>query len=443
MEGFPSLRENNRDCFWKAEGNPPSGLVTLGKERVIKMSVRHIWICGLLLMVLNGCHMFPYRSPELLDDPKLAARLFTALDERVPVVLQSTQRVTVSTGIRSWDFLGFLQYYPNGDFRAILMAETGGKALDVEHLEETSATRVLWSVPTFPKEVVRKSVPGDVKHLFDRYPLEICRAARHVGGRNSLVVQLAPDHTIEYVFDRKDQSVVESFEVEKGELIRRASYDKLKDFPKAKINRLTPSRIRLKNLKEDYKIDIQLLQLEFAQASAREHDENEDKNAKQTANSRKNTPQTRQSTRANTRVANPQPSRNSNKLTDPRVQTPKLPANRQVVAEQADPALQTPDEQMPANQQTLAEQRALLNQQRAIERRLQALRESNPDLAASVGKSVAPVKPTPQPTPSPQPQPNEALLPDPSLGQYQQPAPEAPRKTTPLRRRTNRFIRTR
>ncbi len=389
------------------------------------MSVRHFWICGLLLAALSGCNTFRYQSPELLNDQKLTTRLFVALDERVPPMLQSSQRVVLSSGIREWDFLGFLRFDPNGDFRAKLVPEMGGKALDIEYIEATSTTRVLWSVPTFPKEMVKESVPADIKHLFGRYPLEICRAARHSGGKNSLVVQLAPDHTIEYVFDKKNESVVESFETQGGQLTRRATYAKLKDFPKAKINRLTPSRLRLKNLKENYKLDVQILLLEFPEASVRVHDENEDKNAKQTANTRqpankRQTPQTRQSLRAATpRVTAPQP--------------------RQNPALEPDESL-TPTPQTPLNQQDLAEQRALLSQQRAIERRLQALRETNPDLTAPVVKP-APARPIPQETPYPQP--DEALLPDPSDGMLQQPAPEAPRKTTPLRRRTNRFIRTR
>lgn len=403
MERFSTLRENGWDGFAEPDETARS-VGNISTRKSSEMSVRHIWFCGLLLAALSGCATLRYQPPEILDDSKLVTRLYSAFDDRTPPVLKSDQRIVLSSGIREWDFLGFLQAYPNGDFRAMLIAEMGGKALDIEHLEETSTTRVLWSVPSFPKTIVQESVPNDIKHLFGRYPLEQCRAAQRSLGRNSLLVQLGPDHTVEYVFDKRNQLVVESFETLNGKLIRQATYDKPKDFPKAKINRLVPSRIRLKNLQDNYKLDIRILSMELPKATAIEHDVNEEKDSRRTANT-KQTPQTRRTVgRAVARPATPS-------------QQPRL----------------SPSE--------LEEQRALLSQQRAIERRLQALRQSNPDLNPATAKP-APAQPV-APQPTPYPQPDEALLPDPSDGLAPQAVPETPRKTSPLRRRTNRFIRTR
>jgi len=401
------------------------------------MSVRHIWICGLLLAALSGCSTFRYQSPELVDDPKLAARLYTAFDNRIPPVLQSSQRIVLSTGIREWDFQGFLRGEPNGDFRAMLMAEMGGgKVMDIEYIEATSTTRVLWSVPRFPKEIIKDSVPEDIKHLFVHYPFELCRAARHAGGKDALVVQVAPDHTIEYVFDEKDQMVTESFEAQKGKLTRHATYDKPADFPKAKINRLTPSRIRLKNLQNNYKLDIQILQLEFPEATVTVREKGEERKDKQTANVRQNVRVRPAGRPNNLRGAAPQPVRNQN------------------VRNQADLAESVPQQAAP-NPRDLAEQQALLNQQRAIQRRLQALRETNPGLSAPAANPAPVTNPAPVANrvpaatpdaaspavqPTPYPQPDQALLPDPSVGMLQQqPAAQSPSP----RRRSSRFIRTR
>jgi hypothetical protein len=399
------------------------------------MSVRHIWICGLLLAALSGCSTFRYQSPELVNDPKLAARLYTALDNRIPPVLQSSQRIVLSTGIREWDFQGFLEYFPDGEFRATLYPEMGGgKVLDIYH-EQTSVTRILWSVPRFPKEIVQNSVAGDIKHLFDLYPFELCRAARHSDGRNALVVQVEPDHTIEYVFDEKDQAVAESFETQKGKLTRHATYDKLADFPKSKINRLTPSRIRLKNIQHNYKLNIQILKMELPDATVSVREKGEERKDQQTANVRQNVRIRPGGRPNNQRGAAPQPVRNQN------------------VRNQADLAESVPQQAAP-NSRDLAEQQALLNQQRAIQRRLQALRETNPGLSAPAANPAPVTNPAPVanrvPAATPEavnpaaqptyPQPDQALLPDPSAGMLQQ---QPPAQSPSPRRRSSRFIRTR